>query len=140
MNVTNALRPDGTQEAALRAPVADGPIVMVNLLRFRDRAQYPDGRDADVTGRTAYQRYGVVVAGMALAMGGRILFVGRPRALVIGTVDDAWEEVAVVEYPSRRAFLQMIDSPEYQAANVHREAGLSGQILIETTAGFVVGT
>jgi uncharacterized protein (DUF1330 family) len=62
------------------------------------------------------------------------LFAGRVDGLVIGEVEDHWDAVAVVEYPSRTKFQQLVMSPEMQAIGVHREAGLAGQLLILTTA------
>ena len=66
------------------------------------------------------------------AAGGRILFFGEVKGLVIGEVEDLWDAVGIVEYPSRAAFHRIATSPEVQAIGVHREAGLAGQLLIPT--------
>jgi uncharacterized protein (DUF1330 family) len=99
---------------------------MVNLLKFRDKAQYPDGRDAELSGRAAYNRYGVEVAKLVHAIGGKVLFTGDVTFLTIGQVDQLWDEVALAQYPSHAAFLQMAMSPAYQEIAVHREAGWRG--------------
>jgi uncharacterized protein (DUF1330 family) len=110
---------------------------MINLLKFRERARYQDGEveDGDISGREAYLRYGAAVGGIVASLGGRIVWSGQPEVMVIGDDGDIWDEVVVVEYPSRDAFLQMIAMPEYQAAHMHREAGLENQYLVECCPG-----
>jgi uncharacterized protein (DUF1330 family) len=133
MNVENRVYPDPEQLARLRSPGDGGPVVMVNLLKFRDKARYPDGRDPEISGREAYHRYGVEVAKLLEALGGRVLFVGDVRSLSLGHVESLWDEVALAEYPSRETFLRMMTSREMREIAVHREAGLEGQLNIETT-------
>jgi uncharacterized protein (DUF1330 family) len=139
MQVFNDVYPtDPKQFEAMRAPGPQGPIVMVNLLKFREKAQYPDGRDAHLSGREAYMRYGVEVTKLLQKFGGRALFAGDVTHLALGRVEELWDEVALAEYPNRGALLAMSSSPEWRAIAVHREAGLAGQLNIETTymAGF----
>ncbi|MBT4486756.1 MAG: DUF1330 domain-containing protein [Rhodospirillaceae bacterium] len=114
-----------------------GVIQMINLLKFRAQAQYQDGEvgDGDVSGREAYLRYGAAVGEIVASLGGRIVWSGQPEVMVIGDDGDIWDEVVVVEYPSRDAFLQMIAMPEYQAAHFHRDAGLEKQYLVECRPG-----
>ncbi len=130
-------QPTADQVRDIRDHPRKGPIHMVNLLKFRDRAQYPDGEVAggDVSGREAYLKYGKAVGEIVAGLGGRIVWSGQPEVVVIGESGDLWDEVVVVEYPSRDAFLQMIAMPEYHAAHVHREAGLDHQQLIECCPG-----
>lgn len=137
MNVENRVVPDRTQRAELAKPGPDGPIVMVNLLRFKERAQYPDGRDAHLSGREAYQRYGRLFVPLLHGVGGRLLFSGSVSFLAIGVVESLWEEVALAEYPSRTVFVQMTSTPEYREIAIHREAGLDGQLNIETVRGAI---
>jgi uncharacterized protein (DUF1330 family) len=105
---------------------------MVNLVKFRDRAAYKDHRSDDVAGRTAYARYGEEMRGYVEAHGGRMLFIGEVESLVIGQVEDMWDAVALVEYPSFEAFVRIATSPEVAKFGIHREAGLAGQLLIQT--------
>lgn len=134
MRVVNEVMPaDPKRIAALQEPGPPGPIVMVNLLKFRERAQYPDGRDAHLSGREAYMRYGEAVTKLLPRFGGRALFAGDVSFLALGEVEDLWDEVALAEYPNRGALWAMSISPEWQAIAVHREAGLAGQLNIETT-------
>lgn len=134
MHIENRLYPSGEQEQRFTdEPGPDGPLVMVNLLKFRDRAVYADGSDGDLSGREAYQRYGAAVAKLIRQYGGRFVFAGDVTDLFIGRVDDMWDEIALAEYPDRASFVAMISSPEFKAAAHHREAGLEGQLNIETT-------
>lgn len=132
MQFENRVLPSAEQISAMREDSDDGPIVMVNLLKYREKACYPDGRDAELSGRDAYNRYAVEVVKLVEGLGGRVVYAGDVRGLVIGDVESLWDEVALAEYPSRKAFLQMAMSPECQAIAVHRAAGLEGQLNIET--------
>ena len=132
MNVENRVLPDRTQRAELAKPGPDGPIVMVNLLKFRERAQYPDGSDTHLSGRDAYQRYGRLFVPLLHGIGGRVVYSGPVNGLQIGVVESLWDEVALAEYPSRTVFVQMTSTPEYREIAVHRAAGLEGQLNIET--------
>ena len=107
---------------------------MLNLLRFRDRAAAVDGTEG-LTGREGYERYAAGVASHLAAAGGRILNAGECVEVVIGP-EDEWDVVALVEYPSRRAFLTMVADPAYQATAVWRTAALADSRLILCTAAF----
>lgn len=132
MQVENHLYPNAAQAAQLAEPGPDGPIVMVNLLKFRARAQYKDGRDPELSGRDAYLRYSKIVGRLITAYGGRVIYAGDVTSLAIGDVESLWDEIALAEYPNRAALLQMSLSPEWREAGVHRAAGLEGQLNIET--------
>ncbi|MEM7286140.1 MAG: DUF1330 domain-containing protein [Actinomycetota bacterium] len=135
MQVENEVMP--TSEERLRemmAPGPEGPIYMVNLLKFRDRAEYEDGRETDLTGREAYQLYGAQVSQLIREYGGEVTFAGDVTFLALGQVEDLWDEVAIAKYPTRGDLLAMSSSAEWQAAAVHRSAGLAGQLNIETVA------
>jgi len=134
MIVENAVYPKGEQLTRTIGSGSKTPIVMVNLLRFKDRADYKDGRAERVDGRTAYARYGAEMRPFVERHGGRILFLGEVKSLVIGQVGDLWDAVALVEYPSSEAFVKIAMAPEVAAFGIHREAGLAGQLLIQTVA------
>ena len=107
------------------------PIAMVNLLKFRENAQYADGRDAgNLSGAAAYGLYGEVAMRKIAEVGGRLFWAAPTAQTVIGGLDDDWDMVAIVRYPSRAAFLEMINMPDYLEASVHREAGLERTALI----------
>ncbi len=141
MNVVNTLMPSPAQASAFFTAPEDGPFVMVNLLKFREKAAYQDGSESNLTGAEAYARYGEAVAKLVAGLGGRIRYSGRVTGLMLGEVEELWDAVALAEYPSLAAFRQMATSPEYQAIHHHRDAGLAGQLNIRTKpgAGFEVG-
>jgi len=136
MEYHNALEPNEEQMAGFLAPGDDQPIYMLNLLKYKDKAEYADGRDTELSGRDAYQIYGVGVIDRLTAVKGGIIFSGTVSRLMLGEVEELWDDVAIAMYPSRAAMLEMISSPEYQDIAVHREAGLAGQLNIETHAQF----
>ena len=132
MKVANAVFPGPEQAAAFFGAPEDGPFVMVNLLKFKDRADYADGSDAGVSGREAYARYGAAVQACLAAVGGKALYAGAVTELMLGEVDELWDMVALAQYPSRAAMKKMVQSPDYQAIEKHRVAGLAGQLNIRT--------
>ncbi|HEX6859965.1 MAG TPA: DUF1330 domain-containing protein [Caulobacteraceae bacterium] len=132
MDVKNAVYPEGRQMQDFFGAPEDGPFVMVNLLKFKPRAEYADGSDAHLTGREAYARYGDEVGKLVEALGGRILYSGAVTGLMIGEVEDLWDMVALAQYPSLAAFQQMATSPQMRAIEHHRSAGLAGQLNIRT--------
>ena len=117
----------------LLADASGSPVVMVNLLKFRATATYPDGRPSDLTGRQAYDLYGAAMQNVIEKHGGRVLFGGDVASLVIGEVEDIWDTCVLVEYPSAAAFATIVTSPEVTEIGVHRAAGLEGQLLIRVT-------
>ena len=89
-----------------------GPVVMVNMLRLKDRA--------------AYQRYSELTMPLIKARGGTVLWAGNGEAVAFGDSSaDSWDYVVLVRYPSRAAFLDMVRSAEYVSANVHREQAVA---------------
>lgn len=132
MNVVNHVYPRFEQIMPLAQDATPGPIAMVNLLKFHEKAQYQDDRAGTVSGRAAYMRYIAEMGPIVEQAGGRFLFSGDVQALVIGEVDELWDAVGIAEYPSRAEFHRLATLPEVQAIGVHREAGLAGQLLIMT--------
>jgi uncharacterized protein (DUF1330 family) len=110
---------------------------MVNLLKFKPKAEYEDGSDAHLSGAEAYARYGEEVRKLVEALGGTFRYAGRVTDLMIGEVEELWDVVALMEYPSLAAFRQMAMSPEMHAIEHHRKAGLAGQLNIKTMPGNV---
>ena len=96
--------------ADLTSRLDQGPVTMLNLLAYE-----PDG------GRERYAEYGAAVVPLLERIGGRVVFHGAAAPALIGA--QSWDDVLLVEYPSRGAFLEMIQSPEYQAiAHLRTEA------------------
>lgn len=134
MEVVNAVMPGFEQISTFFGAPEDGPFVMVNLLKFKDRAEYDDG-DRGLTGGEAYALYGEQVSRLVEGLGGRIRYTGRVTGLLLGEVEELWDLVALAEYPSLAAFQAMAMSPEMHAIEHHRTAGLAGQLNIRTKPG-----
>jgi len=133
MDLKIAMLPTPEQIAGLLASQDTGPVVMINLLRFRDRAVYADGRQTDLTGLEAFMVYSELMRPIVEGFGGRFLVSALVDRLVIGSGDVPWHRVAMVEYPSRPVFAEISRNPDVHAAAVHRHAGLEGQLLIAST-------
>ena len=110
----------------------DEPIFMVNLLKFKDRAVYPDKRESNLSGKEAYAIYSKEVVGHLEKVGGKPIFGSEVTRLMLGEVEDLWDQVAIAMYPNRKAMLKMISDPDYIKSAQHRVAGLAGQLNIET--------
>lgn len=111
-------------------PDEDGPIWMVNLIRHRDRADYADGRETELSGREADEQYAPLES--LAAVGAEVVFVADVQDQLLGAAPQ-WDQVAVVRYPTRRAFVEMGQRPEYQEAHAHKDAGVAETIVIATT-------
>ena len=125
-----ASQPRPEQIEALAKNHPEGDLYMLNLLKFRDKAVYADGRETDLTGQQAYMLYGAAVQKIIEGFGGGLLFGGAANELVIGDGELEWDWVGIMRYPNFEAFTNMTASEEYQAIHVHRDAGLEHQVLI----------
>ena len=132
MRVKNAVIPNEEQMAGFLEGDTETPIKMVNLLKFKDKADYKDGRQTSLSGKEAYQIYVDEVQGHLEKVGGQSIFLGEVERLMLGEVEELWDWVAIAEYPSRKAMLEMVMDSEYQKSEEHRSAGLAGQLNIET--------
>jgi uncharacterized protein (DUF1330 family) len=126
-----SITPNRDQFAALAAAASsdDEPVVMLNLLKFKDRAT----ENTDESGAEAYRRYGDAATAMIEERGGKVLWAGRADQILIGNPDEPWDQVLLVEYPSRGAFIDMVTQPEYDDAHAHRESGLERTIVVACT-------
>ncbi|MCK0152114.1 DUF1330 domain-containing protein [Alcanivorax sp. S6407] len=123
-----------TLPAILDSLPDDTPIVMLNLLRFRETARYKDG-EAGYSGRVAYQKYSEVAFGKVQGVGGEMVWKGRALAGVIAPEGEKWDSVLLVRYPSKQAFASMLADPEYREATRHRTAALEEARLIAMQEG-----
>jgi uncharacterized protein (DUF1330 family) len=110
------------------------PVVMLNLNRYRDIADYGDGRAEQVSGRDAYLRYGIVAFAAIESVGGRILWSTDAEAVIIGCDHDRYDEVVAVWYPSRAAFTRLAEHPGYLEALAHRTAAIEQATLLACAA------
>lgn len=129
--MSNYIDPERDQFEAFKALSRDEPIMMLNLLRFRERAAYEDGREA--TGAEAYEAYGRDSAPVFHRVGGEIIWRGRPQVMLIGPEDKRWDLIFIARYPTAGAFLEMVTDPQYQEAVKHRQAAVLDSRLIRTT-------
>jgi uncharacterized protein (DUF1330 family) len=132
LEVKNSVLPNEEQIKGFFEPGPDGPIYMVNLLKFKDMAEYEDGRDTQLTGAQAYKLYADAVSELLQEFGGSGAFFADVQRLMLGEVEELWDEVAIAIYPSRQAMLEMMQSDTMIEISQHRAAGLAGQLNIET--------
>ena len=124
----SAIRPNRQQFKELIDAPDDEPVVMLNLLKFKPSADTGEG-----SGASEYAKYGDSVVQMVEDRGGKVLWMGHADQILIGDPGDGWDSVALVEYPSRKAFIDMVTTPEYESAHEHRESGLERTVLIACT-------
>ena len=132
MKVENKVTPNEDQINGFLEDPEIGPISMVNLLKYKEKAIYDDDRDTDLSGEEAYGLYAAEVINLVEKYGGEFLFAGKVNRLMLGEVDEMWDSIAIAKYPNRKAMFEMTMDPEYQKIHVHRDAGLEGQLNIET--------
>jgi uncharacterized protein (DUF1330 family) len=133
-SVAMHIDPTSAQAGAFAATAtAEEPVFMLNLLRFKDRA---DGIDADdaITGAEAYARYAANTAKHLERVGASIVWAGACDTALIGPGEEEWDVAAVVRYPSRAAFLEMVGDEDYLAGARHRTAALADSRLIPCAA------
>jgi uncharacterized protein (DUF1330 family) len=127
------IKPTREQVKRLAESGEDGPVVMLNLLKFAK----PEGANGGKGGAASYETYGEKMRDIMAERGIKLLWRGRADSVVIGDDDaDAWDMVLLVEYPSRKAFLEMGASKEYESAGEHRTAALVDSRLIACTEQF----
>ena len=110
-----------------------GPIVMVNLMRFRERSL-----DGDGTGWDAYLRYSALTVPMIKARGGTLLWTGDAKAVALGVEEgNRWDYLALVYYPSVAAFIDMMTSADYETnCDFHRRNGCEEHVIICTKEAY----
>ena len=136
-----AITPTREQFTEFAHGTRDGEVVMINLLHFAradEASPTPAGPEAEgsatepeSSGASAYREYSDQVVKMVESRGGKVIWTGRPEHVLIGDSDaDDWDLVALVSYPSRSAFIDMVTSPKYEEAHTHRERGLDRTVLL----------
>ena len=122
------LDPTAETVTALMARGIEGPVVMLNLLRLRDQADYTDFADlappAPITGREAYQRYVEHTLPYLHASGGELTFLGEGGTYLIGPNDEGWDIAMLIRQSSIQSFLAFASDPEYMAGIGHRVAAV----------------
>lgn len=116
---------------AMSASDPEEPVVMLNLLKYRDTAESGHGVDG-LTGRQAYTKYGEAFAELEPRFGGSVMWMGRAQHTVIGG-DEDWDIIILVSYPTRRQFIDMFNDPDYKAIAPMRAAALADSRIVEST-------
>lgn len=106
---------------AMSKRAADGPLVMLNLLKFK-----PGGEQRYLEG------YSSVAVPMINRLGGRILYAGHLAERAHDDDAPDWDMLVLVEYPNRQAFIDMVNDPAYRAAHVHRSEAVERALLRAT--------
>jgi hypothetical protein len=141
----HGLAPEGGGQVGVVNPARDqlrelvredrsGPLQFVNLLAYREFADYPAGHDLAATGLTgaeAYGLYGAVALDHVTRRGGRLTTYNDVEQVIIGP-EGGWHQVATMQYADTEAFIDMLLDPDYIEALVHREAGLANTVVLVT--------
>ncbi len=130
--------PTRAQFDTFKALDRDEPLEMLNLVRLRKLAAYPEGHPfagQEISGAEAYASYGRESGPVLKRVGGHVLWRGSFRTVLIGPDDERWDHVFIASYPSAHAFLAMVTDPQYRAAVAHRQAGVETSRLIRCAPG-----
>lgn len=132
-DVISSIDPTRAQFDAFKALPRDQPIHMLNLIRLRDLADYPQGHpnhDKGMTGADAYKAYGRETAPIFKRVGGGQVWAGRPETVVTGPTEEKWDLAFIATYPDAGAFLAMVTDPAYREIVQHRTAGVLDSRLV----------
>lgn len=128
--------PSEAQLAQLLSLPPEAPVAALNLFQFNAQALYAPGDpeygtpEADVTGQEAYARYGAVAGKTISDLGGRVVFSTAVDQVMIGPSDPAWDLVAIMYFPTRKSFMEMLADPSFQDASRHRKAAFAAHHMI----------
>ena len=125
-----AQTPEAEQIQELMKGPADTPVVMLNLLSFKEEA---DGGNEGMSGQSSYMLYAEKMRKFVESKGGRFIWSGRVDSMLIGESDADFQVAGLVEYPNRKAFLEIASSAHVAEIGQDRSKGLAGQWLIATT-------
>lgn len=112
---------------ATTSPSDDGPVWMVNLMKYREVADYVDGRKTAISGQEADNLYSPIDS--LTAVGAEIVFLGDVDQQLLGD-NTVWDRIAVVKYPTRRSFIEMQSRSEFQESHKHKDAGMDKSIVM----------
>lgn len=112
---------------ATTAPEDDGPVWMINLMKYRDRADYLDGRETEISGQEADDLYSPLDS--LAAVGATPVFMADVDQQLLGE-SPIWDRIGVVKYPTRRSFIEMQALPTFQESHKHKDAGMQFTIVM----------
>ena len=128
--------PTESQLAMLLSLPEEAPVAALNLFQFNENAQYQSGDPefdtpaANVTGQEAYTRYSATAGKFITDMGGRVVFSTPVDQVMIGPADPQWDLVAVMYFPTRKAFMEMLSDPKFQEASRHRKVAFASHCML----------
>jgi len=131
--MAGSIDPLRAQFEAFKALPRDRPIQMLNLIRLREKAEYPEGHPdngKELSGLDAYRAYARTSGPIFRRVGGKQVWAGKPDVVVTGPADEKWDLAFIAEYPSAGAFLAMVTDAEYREHVKHRQAGVLDSRLI----------
>ncbi|MCX7558927.1 DUF1330 domain-containing protein [Sulfitobacter sp. F26204] len=140
--MTDYIDPHRAQFDTFKALDRDLPLNMLNLVAFRDLANYPGDHELardGLSGAEAYANYGAKTAAILDKVGGSILWRGSFELTLIGPSEEIWDAMFIAQYPTAHAFLAMISDPAYQKAVVHRQAAVKTSRLIRCQPTNITG-
>lgn len=128
--------PNDAQIKKLKELPLESPVAVLNLFKFNAQAQYQvedleyNLPAANISGREAYSHYAAVAGKFLTKLGGKVVFSAAIDQIMIGPQDTDWDVSAIMYFPTRRAFIEMLTNPEFQKASRHRKAALSNHVMI----------
>ena len=131
--MTNYINPTKQQIETFNALDLKEPILMLNMLKFRDVADYPEDspfHGKGMTGQQAYMEYAKLITPMLEKIGAKMAVFGIAEATLVGR-DEAWDEIFMMHYPAAGLFLEMATNKEYmEHVQPHRTAAVLDSRLI----------
>lgn len=137
--------PTEAQLAKLMSLPADAPVAALNLFHFNTKAKYQPGDPefgtpaGEIPGEAAFQKYASVAGPIIEKLGGRTVFSTPVDQMMIGPADAAWDVVAIMYFPTRQAFIDMLSNPEFQDTSRHRKAALANHRMIHLSGEPFIG-
>ncbi len=126
--MNNNIDPTREQFDEFKALPRDTPIMMLNLIRFREQSVYPDGKTT--MGAEAYKAYERESLPIFVRVGGEVIWRGSPESVVIGPSDEHWDIAFIARYPHAGAFMEMLTDDQYKLAVVNRQVAVEDSRLI----------
>jgi hypothetical protein len=111
---------------ATTRPEDDGPVWMVNLMKYRTTAEYADGRSTTMSGREADDAYAPLE--QLAKLGAEVVFVADVEQQLFG--EPKWDRIGVVKYPTRRSFIELQTMPGFAEKHAHKDAGMEQTFVI----------
>jgi len=123
-----------TEFASFAKDAEEGPVVMINLLKFR--AESADGKGS---GADAYARYARLAAPLVERHGGSMVFSGQTEEHLVGDTRLDWDMVLLVSWPAHQNLLDLAADEDYEKIAHHRTNGLERTMLIAMTQDLAMG-